>query len=44
MFVNFRTRSECALRTCTMASLNVMLPDDVSSMMRCFSFSFLVKA
>jgi hypothetical protein len=38
------SRSECALRTCTMASLNVMLPDDVSSMMRCFSFSFLVKA
>lgn len=30
--------------TCTMASLNVTLPDDVSSMIRLFSFSFLVKA
>jgi len=29
---------------CTMASLNVTLPDDVSSMIRRFSFSFRVKA
>jgi hypothetical protein len=42
---SFSSETGCvAVHTCTTASLNVTLPDDVSSTIRRFSLSLLVKA